>query len=78
MLRWTDVLFGIVYQALFIAIFMLRIGYGILSKPSSKYPFPEEEFERGGYAKRIRSLYKTADNSTKLQPAGKKKPRKPL
>lgn len=56
LLGWTDVLFGIIYQVAFIAIVMLRIGYGVLSKPDSKYAFPVEEFERGGYAERIRKL----------------------
>lgn len=56
LLQWTDVVFGLVYQVLFIAIFMLRIGYGVLSKEDSKYPFPKEEFERGGYAERIRRV----------------------
>jgi hypothetical protein len=55
-LGWQDVVFGLIYQVAFIAIFMLRIGYGILSKPDSQYPFPKKEFERGGYAERIRQL----------------------
>jgi hypothetical protein len=32
---------------------MLRIGYGVLKDPNSGYPFPKDEFERGGYAERI-------------------------
>ena len=58
LLGWTDVLFGIIYCALFINMIMLRIGYGILSAPDSRYPFPKSEFERGGYAKRIREIRK--------------------
>jgi len=56
LLDWTNVLGRIVYLALFIGVFMLRIGYGILKKADSKYPFPTEEFERGGYAEKIRRI----------------------
>ncbi len=56
LLHWTDVLFGVLYLAAFMGGFMLRIGYGLLQSPDSKYPFPKEEFERGGYAQRIRDL----------------------
>ncbi len=58
LLHWPDVLFGILYLAAFMGGFMLRIGYGILQSPESQYPFPNEEFERGGYAKKIRQLHK--------------------
>jgi len=58
MLGWSDVLLGPVYQAAFIAIFMRKIGYGLLSGPDSAYSFPEDEFERGGYAERIRQMRK--------------------
>lgn len=63
LLGWLDVAGGIVYMALFIGVFMLRIGYGVLSKPDSRYPFPEEEFERGGYAERIREMDAPAADS---------------
>ena len=56
LLGWTDVLFGLIYQAAFIAVFMRKIGYGLLASPDSKYKFPEEEFERSGYAERIRKM----------------------
>lgn len=56
LLGWLDVAIGIVYQIAFIGIFMLRIGYGVLSKTDTKYPFPEAEFERRGYAERIKKL----------------------
>lgn len=55
MLGWVDVILGIVYLAVFIGGFMLKIGYGLLKKPDSPYAFPKEEFERGGYAERIRN-----------------------
>lgn len=58
LLGLKDVVFGFVYLFAFILIFMLKIGYGILSKPNSSYPFPPYEFERGGYAERIRTLNK--------------------
>lgn len=48
-----DVIFGLLYLLLFIAVFMRKIGYGLLRNPNSQYPFPKEEFERGGYAQRI-------------------------
>lgn len=51
-----DVVFGLLYLFLFIGVFMLKIGYGVLKSPDSRYPFPQEEFERGGYARRIRNL----------------------
>lgn len=43
---------------LFVAGFMMKIGYGLLKSPTSPYPFPKTEFERGGYAERIRQLQK--------------------
>lgn len=52
----SDVIFGLLYLFVFIAVFMLRIGYGVLKSPNSAYPFPEAEFERGGYAGRIRKI----------------------
>ncbi len=58
LLNWWNVLGGMIYLALFIRVFMLKIGYGILQKPDSKYPFPKKEFERGGYAEKIRRLKK--------------------
>ena len=51
---WVDVLLGIVLLAAFIRGVMLGIGYGVMKDPKSPYPFPEDEFERGGYAERIR------------------------
>ncbi len=57
-LRWYDVVLGIAYLAAFIGGFMLKVGYGILKKTDSPYPFPEEEFEGGGYAERIRNSKK--------------------
>lgn len=56
LLGWSDVVFGLLYQALFIVVFMKKIGYGLLADHDSKYSFPKAEFERGGYAERIRSL----------------------
>jgi hypothetical protein len=61
LLGWTDVILGLVYQALFIAIFMRKIGYGLLASPDSKCSFPKEEFERSGYAQRIRAMGKKAE-----------------
>ncbi len=58
LLDWKNILGGIIYLALFIGGFMLRIGYGILQSPDSRYPFPKEEFERGGYADKIKELKK--------------------
>lgn len=58
MLGWYDVVLGIAYLAAFIGGFMLKVGYGVLKKNDSPYPFPEEEFERGGYAERIRNSKK--------------------
>lgn len=58
MLHWYDVLLGGIYLAVFIGGFMLNIGYGVLKSAASPYPFPQEEFERGGYAERIRSRRK--------------------
>jgi hypothetical protein len=59
-----DVVLGLIYLFLFIAVFMLKIGYGILKDPNSKYPFPKEEFERGGYAQRIK---KREDREEKIK-----------
>jgi hypothetical protein len=50
-----DVVFGALYLFLFIAVFMRKIGYGVLKDPDSQYPFPKDEFERGGYAEKIRN-----------------------
>lgn len=44
MLGMWDVIFGLIYQILFVGIFMIKIEYGILSKPDSSYPFPKKEF----------------------------------
>lgn len=54
LLTWLQVLAGIAYLAVFIRGFMMGVGYGLLKSPESPYPFPKEEFERGGYAARIR------------------------
>lgn len=53
-----DVVIGVAYMLFFLVVVMLKIGYGVLSKPDSQYPFPTEEFERGGYAEKIRNLKK--------------------
>ena len=53
--HWYDVAPGLVYLAVFIGGFMLKIGYGVLKKTDSPYFFPKEEFERGGCAERIRN-----------------------
>lgn len=57
--NWTTLVFGLLYQLFFIGVFMLKIGYGLLQSPVSKYPFPKDEFERGGHAARIRKIKKT-------------------
>jgi len=49
---------GLLYLFGFIAVFMLKIGYGALKSTVSPYPFPEAEFERDGYAERIRKQKK--------------------
>ena len=51
--HWYDVAPGLVYLAVFIGGFMLKIGYGVLKKTDSPYFFPKEEFERGGCAERL-------------------------
>ena len=56
LLRMWDVLLGLLCLFLFIAVFMLKIGYGVLKDPNSEYPFPKAEFERGGYARFLRRL----------------------
>ncbi len=56
MLDWINVLGGFIYLALFIGVFMMKIGYGFFKSEESPYVFPKEEFERGGYAERIRKL----------------------
>ena len=43
--HWYDVAPGLVYLAVFIGGFMLKIGYGVLKKTDSPYFFPKEEFE---------------------------------
>ena len=53
-LGWPDVVLGLIYQDAFIALFMRKVGYDWLADLDSKYQFPKEEFERGGYAERIR------------------------
>lgn len=53
-----NVLGAFIYLALFIGGFMLKIGYGILKSEDSPYVFSEKEFERGGYAERIRQMQK--------------------
>lgn len=58
MLSWCDVVLSVVYLAAFIGGFMLKIGYGLLKDPDSPYPFPHEEFERGGYAEKIQNSRK--------------------
>ncbi|CAJ1201140.1 hypothetical protein CPR19088_GLDEOEPO_00847 [Companilactobacillus paralimentarius] len=56
LLNWLNVLCGILYLVGFIVIGMKKIGYGLLADPNSPYPFPKSEFERSGYAKRIREF----------------------
>lgn len=56
LLNLQNVLGGVIYLAIFVGGFMMKIGYGILQNPDSPYAFPEEEFERGGYAEKIRNL----------------------
>ncbi len=56
LLNWKNVLGGIAYLAIFLGGFMMKVGYGALQNPDSPFVFPKEEFERGGYAKRIQSL----------------------
>lgn len=56
LLNWISVVGGIAYLAVFIGGFMMKIGYGVLQSEDSKYVFPDDEFERGGYAERIRRL----------------------
>ncbi len=56
MLDWINVIGGIVYLAAFIGGFMIKIGYGVFKSEESPYAFPEEEFERGRYAERIRKI----------------------
>ncbi len=56
LLDWKNILIGIVYLALFIRVFMLKIGYGILQSENSPFAFSKEEFERGGYAEKIRKI----------------------
>lgn len=55
LLGWLDVVLGIVVLAAFIRGVMLGIGYGTMKDPQSPYPFLTSEFERGGYAERIRA-----------------------
>lgn len=55
MLHWYDAALGAAYLAAFIGGFMLKIGYGVLKQTDSPYFFPREEFDRGGYAERIRN-----------------------
>lgn len=38
---------------------MKKIGYGLLVDENSKYPFPEEEMNRGGYMEKIKNLQHT-------------------
>lgn len=54
LIGWIDVLVGIVLLAAFIRGIMLGVGYGVLKSPHSPYSFPAAEFNRGGYAKRLR------------------------
>lgn len=58
LLNWMNVLFGVIYLIGFIIIGMKIIGYGVMKSPNSPYPFPEKEFERSGYAERIRKMNK--------------------
>jgi hypothetical protein len=55
LLGWPDVLLGVVLLAAFVRGVMLGIGYGVMRDPDSPHPFPADEFERGGYAERIRA-----------------------
>ncbi len=54
LLRAGDVAAELLYLFAFIAVFMGKIGYGVLKSPDSPYPFPQAEFERGGCAEKIR------------------------
>lgn len=54
-----DVLLGFVYLLFLVVIFMKKIGYGLLVDENSKYPFPEEEMNRGGYIEKIKNLQHT-------------------
>lgn len=56
-LDWPNVFGGLVYQVFFIGVIMMKVGYGLLADPNSKYPFPKAEFERSGYAARICRLH---------------------
>lgn len=58
MINLWDWIFAVVYIALFIGIGMMRIGYEILAKEDSDYPFTPEEierFDRQGHLARIES-----------------------
>lgn len=57
-LDWDDVVKGLIYLFLFITIFTLNFGYGLLQSTKSKYPFSPEEMNRGGIIKRLNNLEK--------------------
>ncbi len=41
-----DLVFAVVYMAVFIVVGMLKVGYGFLADEDSVYPFAPEEMER--------------------------------
>ena len=56
LLDWGNALGGLVYLVCFIGLFMRKFGYEHLASTADQDAFGEDEFERGGYAARIRLL----------------------
>jgi hypothetical protein len=48
-----DWAFAILYMAFFIAVGMMKVGYGLLADENSAYPFAPEEMERFGRRRRL-------------------------
>ncbi len=57
--HWYDVAPGLVYLAVFIGGFMLKIGYGVLKKPILRIFFQKKNLNAGA----VRNVFETAPDS---------------
>jgi hypothetical protein len=51
-----DWAFAILYMAAFMAVGMMKVGYGLLADENSAYPFAPEEMERFGRRRRLAQI----------------------
>jgi hypothetical protein len=57
-----DWAFAILYMAFFMAVGMMKVGYGLLADQNSAYPFALEEMERFGRRRRLARIRAVVGN----------------